>query len=82
MAKKTAEKRGPARGAAADRSDRVREAATLDMHVRLTPDDRELFSAAARDEGFNTLSQWVIYHLRRQARQLAARPVVTAAGGS
>jgi hypothetical protein len=31
--------------------------------------EQEMFRSAAKSEGFTTLQAWIMYHLRRQAKQ-------------
>lgn len=40
------------------------------MTIRFASEgERERFGAAAEHEGFNTLTAWIMFHLRRQARE-------------
>jgi uncharacterized protein (DUF1778 family) len=39
------------------------------LHVRCDEEDQEIFRRAAKAEGFNSVSSWVLWNLRRTAKQ-------------
>lgn len=42
---------------------------TAHFMLRCTTDDRDEFDAAAEREGFQNRTAWILYHLRRIARE-------------
>lgn len=45
----------------------------LTLNIRYTKKDRELFREAAELDGFNSVTAWLLYHLRRIAREAVKR---------
>ena len=48
------------------------EPARFTLHVRCKEEDRETFRLAAEKEGFNSVTAWVLWNLRRSAKQTLA----------
>jgi uncharacterized protein (DUF1778 family) len=42
------------------------------LHVRCKEEDQETFRLAAEKEGFNSVTAWVLWNLRRVAKQTLA----------
>ncbi|MHC4878701.1 MAG: type II toxin -antitoxin system TacA 1-like antitoxin [Planctomycetota bacterium] len=45
----------------------------LTLNIRYTQKDRDLFREAAELDGFNSVTAWLLYHLRRIARETIKR---------
>lgn len=45
----------------------------LTLNIRYTQKDRDLFREAAELDGFNTVTAWLLFHLRRIARETIRR---------
>lgn len=45
----------------------------LTLNIRYTQKDRDLFREAAELDGFNSVTAWLLFHLRRIARETIRR---------
>lgn len=45
----------------------------ITLNIRYAQKDRDLFREAAELEGFNTVTAWLLFHLRRIARETVRR---------